>query len=363
MGMSDAKVGFVASIEWLGLAIGTPFVAHWVSLLGLRRAFIVSGIMPFVSMLMITLTPWPALWMVLVLLGSISASMRWIVAETMVTQLAPDHRRGRIVGLFGTTISLTYIVGPAMLAWIGTHGGSPEICRWTAVVFAALGLAFSSNVPAPPAVDDSTHAIEPRLGLHGILDSMRAAPILMVTGALGGFFEAGSTGVLPLLGLALGLGEAKSAILLSACGLGGVLAMAPIGALADRLSHRWICIGCSIVTAIASMAMALVWWWPPLSYAIAFVWGATGGALYTLAMVDIGHRGKGEHMVNFTSVLVLSYTAGGTLGPLLGGIALTLSTQWGLPTLMTTAALIGLVAFLVGRPGAGRQANKTQTVG
>jgi predicted MFS family arabinose efflux permease len=288
--------------------------------------------------------------------------MRWIVAETMVTQLAPDHQRGRIVGLFGTTISLTYIVGPAMLAWIGLHGGTPEVCRWTAVVFAAFGIALSSHVPAPPSGEDSKLEIEPRLGLHGILDSMRTAPILMVTGALGGFFEAGSTGVLPLLGLALGLGEAKSAILLSACGLGGVMAMAPVGALADRLSHRWICVACSIVTAIASTGMALVWWWPPLSYVIAFVWGATGGALYTLAMVDIGHRGKGEHMVNFTSVLVLSYTAGGTLGPLLGGIALTLSTQWGLPALMTTAALIGLVAFSLSRPGTGGPARDPQAI-
>jgi hypothetical protein len=44
-------------------------------------------------------------------------------------------------------------------------------------------------------------------------------------------------------------------------------------------------------------------------------------------------------------VLVLSYTIGGTLGPLLGGIALTLSTHWGLPVMMTLAALGGLVAF------------------
>jgi len=345
MGLSDATVGLVASAEWLGLAIGTPFVAHWVSMLGLRRAFVVSGLIPFASMLCITLTPWPALWLVLIMLGGISGAMRWIVAETTVTQMAPAHARGRVVGLFGTMISLTYVVGPALLAWIGTRGEAAQFARWVAVALSATGLALSTAVPSIRTAPDAPQPIAPRLGLPGILDAFRAAPLLMVTGALGGFFEAGSTGILPLYGLAIGLGEAKSAMLLSACGLGGVLVMAPVGALADRLPHRILYIVCSLVTAVASITMLLVSMWPPLAYAIAFIWGASGGALYTLAMVDIGHRGQGVHVVNFTSVLVLSYTLGGTLGPLLGGIALTISTHWGLPVMMTLAALVGLMAF------------------
>ena len=345
MGLSDATVGLVASAEWLGLAIGTPFVAHWVSMLGLRRAFVMSGLIPFASMLCITLTPWPALWLVLIMLGGISGAMRWIVAETTVTQMAPAHVRGRVVGLFGTMISLTYVVGPALLAWIGTRGEAAQFARWVAVALSATGLALSTAVPSIRTAPDAPQPIVPRLGLPGILDAFRAAPLLMVTGALGGFFEAGSTGILPLYGLAIGLGEAKSAMLLSACGLGGVLVMAPVGALADRLPHRILYIVCSLVTAAASITMVLVSMWPPLAYAIAFIWGASGGALYTLAMVDIGHRGQGVHVVNFTSVLVLSYTLGGTLGPLLGGIALTISTHWGLPFMMTLAALVGLMAL------------------
>jgi MFS family permease len=345
MGLSDATVGLVASAEWLGLAIGTPFVAHWVSMLGLRRAFVVSGLIPFASMLCITLTPWPALWLVLIMLGGISGAMRWIVAETTVTQMAPAQARGRVVGMFGTMISLTYIVGPALLAWVGTRGEAAQLARWIAVAMGAVGLALSTAVPTIGAAPDAPQTIAPRLGLPGILDAFRAAPLLMVTGALGGFFEAGSTGILPLYGLAIGLGEAKSAMLLSSCGLGGVLVMAPVGALADRLPHRILYIVCSVITAMASITMLLVTMWPPLSYAIAFVWGASGGALYTLAMVDIGHRGQGVQIVNFTSVLVLSYTLGGTLGPLLGGIALSISAHWGLPVLMTLAALGGLIAL------------------
>jgi MFS family permease len=149
--------------------------------------------------------------------------------------------------------------------------------------------------------------------------------------------------------LAIGLGEAKSAVLLVACGLGGVLVMAPVGAMADRWPHRKIYVACTLITALASVMMAFVGSWPLLSYVIAFIWGATGGVLYTLAMVDIGNIGRGVHLVNLTSVLVLSYTVGGTLGPMLGGFALTVDTRWGVPTLMTLAALAGLRAYTSAR--------------
>jgi MFS family permease len=348
-GWSDFEVGLVASAEWLGLALGTPFVARWVKRLGLRQAFIVSGLLPFASFIGITLTPWPALWAVLILLGGMAGSMRWIVAEASVTQLAPDDQRGRIVGLFQTMISMTYIVGPGLLAWLGTSGSDAVLARWIAIALAGAGLVFALGVPtvATAAPDGLTDA--PRLGLNGILDALRAAPVLMVAGALGGFFEAGGSGVLPLYGLALGMSAEKSALLLSACGLGGVLFMAPVGLLADRMPHPPLYRASTAVLVLASAAMPLVSFWQPGAFVIAFLWGGMGGVLYTLAMVDIGHRSQGVALVNFTAVLVLSYTLGGVLAPLLGGAALSLAPLWGLPLVLSAAAALGWLAFVMQR--------------
>ena len=85
--------------------------------------------------------------------------------------------------------------------------------------------------------------------------------------------------------------------------------------------------------------------WPPLAYGVAALWGGTGGAMYTLSMADAAARGQGVALVNFTAVLVLSYTAGGTVAPLLGGLALSTMPGWGLPGLMVTVALLGWVAM------------------
>lgn len=346
LGWSDAWVGGVAATEWLGLAIGTPFVAAWVRRMGLRRAFFVSGLVPFLAYLGITLTPWPALWALLILLSGIAGSMRWIVAEAAVAELADAATRGRTVGLFGTMISLTYIAGPALLAWVGTEGDAAERSRWVAVAIGGLGVLVGLGMPQMNSHRDvAGDASAVRLGWRGIADAMRAAPLLLVAGALGGFYEAGGTGVLPLYGLALGLGTGMAALLVSACGVGGTLTMAPVGLLADCWPHRRIYLLAAASTALASAAMLLVPRWPPLAYVVAGVWGGSGGAMYTLAMADAGARGKGVTLVNFTAVLVLSYTLGGSLGPLLGGFALSAAPGWGLPVLMTTVALIGWIVL------------------
>ena len=348
-GWSDAAVGGVASVEWLGLAVGAPFVSGWVRRMGLRRAFLVSGLLPFGAYLAITLTDWPALWAVLIFCGGIAGSMRWIVAEASVAEMAAGVSRGRTVGLFGTMISLTYIAGPALLAWVGTEGDAAVQSRWTAVAIGGLGVLVGLRMPELHSHHQAKGEAGPRLGWRGIVDALRIAPLLLVAGALGGFYEAGSTGVLPLYGLTLGLGSGMAALLVSACGLGGMLTMAPTGWLADRWPHRRLYLMASSATVLASLAMPLVPSWPPLAYVIAMAWGGTGGALYTLAMADAGARGTGVTLVNFTAVLVMSYTMGGVVAPLFGGLALSLAPGWGLPLLMTSVACLGVVAIWRGR--------------
>jgi hypothetical protein len=80
-----------------------------------------------------------------------------------------------------------------------------------------------------------------------------------------------------------------------------------------------------------------------------FVWGAAGGALYTLAMTDIGAREKGMTLVNATAVLVLTYTLGGLIASSASGALLEESFEFGFPALLMVTAGIGLAALLRNR--------------
>ncbi|MEZ5728595.1 MAG: MFS transporter [Burkholderiaceae bacterium] len=136
-----------------------------------------------------------------------------------------------------------------------------------------------------------------------------------------------------------------AALLVSASGAGSALMMLPIGELADRWTRRTVLLGCASAVLVACLALP----WAahagfPLAVA-AFVWGGAGGALYTLAMIEIGHRHRGPDLIEATSVLVLAYTLGGLFGPAVAGAAIGVSPRFALPAVLAVIAALGLLAL------------------
>lgn len=131
--------------------------------------------------------------------------------------------------------------------------------------------------------------------------------------------------------------------------------MLPAGVLADRLAHhprqRWgdaraarllLMRACAGLTLAATLLIPWVAGSPWLAAPVAFVWGGAGGCLYTLAMIDIGSREQGVTLVNSTAVLVLAYTLGGVLAPILGAASLQWSPRLGFPALLLVVAMLGI---------------------
>jgi MFS family permease len=362
-GLDDSLIGLVAASQWLGLGLATPLAAGWVARLGLRGALVASSAVPVLTLGLSVLSPWPLGWALLSLLGGMAGALRWIVAEATVAELAPPARRGRIVGLYETMVGVTFIVGPGLLAALGEGASHSSLPGWLAVGLAVMGLLLSLGVPpthsphhgaAGADAQALAHAHHghvpgepeaPHLGWRGIWQAMRAMPVLMAAGFVGGFFEAGTAGVLPLYGLAAGMGTTVAALLVSASGLGSALVMVPAGEAADRWSLRGVLLLCAGLNALATLVLLLVPGGVGLVCAVAFVWGGAGGALYTLAMVEIGHRLQGVRLVNTTAVLVLCYTLGGMLAPGLGGALLSWGGTRGLLAGMALVALAGWAAL------------------
>ena len=341
-GLDSAWIGLFGATQWLGMALATPFTAGWVRRLGARRALLLAAAVPLAACAGINLSDSVPLWAALYLIAGMAGALRWIVAEAMVAELAPPERRGRIVGLFETMVGLTFVVGPACLSALTGAGLDASWIRWLAVALLAAALLLSLRVPALHSHLEDDGA---RPGLSGILDALRDAPTVMAAGLIGGFFEAGLSSVLPLYGLAIGLGAALAALLVSASGLGSAVMMVPVGELVDRFGRQAVWKLCALVNLAATLLLPWVGEAGALAWLIALLWGGAGGGLYTVAMIDIGHRHQGVALVSATAVLVMSYTLGGMMAPALGGMALQWSPQTGFPLLLAAWALAGVLAI------------------
>ena len=343
--VSSTLAGLFASTGWLGIFVMTPFASAIAHRVGRRPALWMAGGVLTLSALMFTLTQQLWLWFALNLLSGLAMALRWVLAEALIAEFSPPGQRGRYVGIFQTLVSTTFIVGPAALIWFGPDNPAT---LWAVVGLSVLGLLWTVFIPKVPDAADADTA---HVGLHGLWQALRAHPIIMLAGFVGGFFETGVTSILPLYGLALGLGVAASALLVSVSGLGGVALMMPAGLLADRFKdqaqgRRTLMVVCAAITLGATGMMPFVAQTAWLSWPIVFFWGGAGGTLYTMAMTDIGAREKGITLVNSTSVLVLTYTLGGLVASAASGALIDWSPTVGFPAVLIGVAAVGLGALI-----------------
>ncbi len=354
-GESTALAGLFAASGWLGIFLMTPFASAITQRLGRRPTLWLAALIPVAATVGFAFTPLLGLWFVFKIAAGMASGLRWVLAEAVVAEFSPPGQRGRYVGIFETMVGVTFVIGPLVLAGVGADS---DAALWIALGFMVIGLLWSLLIPRLPAAADAHSA---KVGLSGVWHALLAHPLIMTVGFVGGFFESGLTSILPLYGLALGLGATAAALLVSASGLGSALMMLPAGVLADRMAHhpqqRWgdgretrlkLMRVCALITLLATLVIPFVAATPWLAAPVAFLWGGAGGCLYTLAMIDIGSREEGITLVNSTAVLVLSYTLGGVLAPALGAAALQWAPTLGFPALLLSVA--GLGWWLLRRP-------------
>jgi MFS family permease len=210
------------------------------------------------------------------------------------------------------------------------------------------GLAWTALIPQL-APDHDTHTAS--VGLQGLWQAVVAHPVIMLAGFVGGYFELGLASILPLWGLALGMSVAAATLLVSISGLGGALVALPSGMVADRFAspaqgRRTLMAVFTALIVLSTCATPLVAATHWLTWPVVAVWGASGSALYTLAMVDIGAREKGITLVNSTAVLVLTYTLGGLIASAISGLLLEWSMSVVFPAMLMAVSLAGLLAQL-----------------
>ena len=342
--VSNTVAGLFAATTWLGIFVMTPFASVVTQKLGRRPAMWLASTVPLVAATGFLLTNSLWLWFVLELMAGVAGGLRWVLAEAFIAEFAPPEQIGRYI-TYATMVGVTFVVGPAVLSWVGADNPG---ALWVVIGLLAFGLGWTALIPRLPPDHDSRTA---RVGLHGLWHAVLAHPVIMLAGFVGGFFELGLASILPLYGLALGLSASAAALLVSVSGMGGTAAALPAGLLADRFAspavgRRFMMTGFTLIIVLSTCASPFVpnahW----LVWPIACVWGASGGALYTLAMIDIGAREKGITLVNSTAVLVLTYTLGGLVASAASGALIDWSPALGFPAVLIGVAALGLMALL-----------------
>jgi MFS family permease len=337
LGADPLTIGLNTAMAAIASIVMAPLTPGVVARLGLRNTALAALLLGAVTLVGFLLIPSIAAWFGLRLLLGISLTMLFVISEFWVISAAPPERRGLVMGIYATVLSLGFAVGPTVLVATGTGGSAPYLAGIALFLVGMLPIMLVRSAGAPD--------------LHGtnsmsILGVLRSAPSATLAGLVFGAVETGTMSFLPLYGLQLGFSEVNAATLLTAIGLGNVLVQIPLGLVSDRMDRRHLLLllggvgtlMAAIIPAITHSTVAL--------YALLFAWGGLVAGMYTVGLAHLGGRFTGSALAQANAAFIVCYSLGMLVGPPLVGLGLELAPPHGAIAVM--ACMLAAYSAFVG---------------
>lgn len=329
-GWSGAMIGFNTSFMALATLSLAPFIPALAKQFGIRALLVTALMTGATATLGFGWAQSIWVWFGLRFMLGCSLTILFILSEFWINAAAPDDRRGLIMGIYGTVLSVGFASGPLVLQHTGTVGEAPLVLG--AGIFALALLPVWLAGQQTPQMDG--HA-----GL-GFVSLLRSAPVAALAALLFGAVETGAFSVLPVYGLRIGLDDQASAMQITAVALGNLFFQIPFGLLADRVDKRRLLL---LIASLAGLIMLVIPFLPPHSWlylASLCLWGGVAASLYSVGLALLGAQFHGAALVAANALFVMLYATGQMFGPPLLGLAMDMVNPHGY--IWASASLFGL---------------------
>ncbi|EIK97177.1 major facilitator transporter [Pseudomonas sp. M47T1] len=263
-----------------------------------------------------------------------------ILSEAWINELSSDQRRGQSIAVYTTAYTGSQMLGPLLISLLGTDG--PQVIITVSV---ALGLAWLTLL----ALDSSDVAVSEEDGVRSfsLMGFLRLAPTLCMGVLFFSFFDSVILALFPVYATANGVGPAEAALMVSVILLGDMCLQLPLGWLADRVPRSTLHLACGLCVLTIGASLAWLISGSTLLWPMLFLLGAAAGGTYTLAIVLIGERFRGQDLVTANAGAGLLFGLGSVLGPVVSG-GLMQASSAGLPMALSVAAGVFVCTALGG---------------
>jgi len=261
-------------------------------------------------------------------------STAFVISEYAINASTTDERRGFVLGVYATLLSVGFAAGPAIAAIVGIGRVTPFLVGSAIVLCALIPVSHLRDVSPGPR--------------HGAVRSVLALLFVVPTATFGAFCfavaESSGFAFLGVWGLHLGLALSTAPLLASAMTLGNALLQIPIGMLADRMDRRLVLLACGLVGALGMALALLVRDTLALLLPVLVVWGGATAGLYTVGLAHLAARLPASELAGANGAFLFAYSLGMLVGPAAVGEAMTHRPEIGLP--LALAALFALYSAL-----------------
>ncbi|MDF2232839.1 MFS transporter [Albimonas sp. CAU 1670] len=308
LGFSAAEIGMLGSAHFVGFFVGCWLAPQMTGTIGHVRVFAAFAASGAIGALAHPLWHEPWFWAVLRMLTGFAVAGSATVIEGWLQARVTNDTRGRVIGVYRVVDLGAALAAQAMISFL------PPATFVSYNIVAMLCCLCLVPLTLTSAPEPERPETPPRLRP---LKTLRLSPL-----GAAGVFVAGITMpafrmVGPLYGLEVGLDARGIALFLSAAILGGALAQAPVGWLADKHDRRWVLVWLSVAAMAVCIGVAWIGGASPAAiYGGALVFGLVSYPIYSVSSAHANDFAGPAEAVELNASLLFIYAVGAILAPL-----------------------------------------------
>lgn len=333
LGFSDFTISIMQASYPLGALAGTALAPRLVENVGHIRAFSALASLVSIAAIVHLLTSDAVSWSVMRFLGGFCYPGLYVITESWLNAKSDNSIRAQVLSLY----FIIQLAGPALgTALVGFPDPTGNLLFGVVSILISLSivpLLLSGN----KAPDYTAPERMPVTRLYQVSPVAVLGIIIVSIGVSASYIT------LPLYALQQGFTAAQASGALVAALIAGAIVQYPIGWISDHTDRRYVVIGLGVVTALASLWMAIDT--SPSNIVIGFVLVAIGlYPAYSILTAHANDQLKLSQIVPASGTMVLLLNVGLLIGTILGPNSITLLGGRGLQFLL---AVIGLSVALV----------------
>lgn len=312
-GIAPTMIGLNSAMAGIAAMVAAPITNKLAHKWGVAQTMIVAVFLAAASSLGFYYATDFWMWFPLRVVFHGTTTTLFILSEFWINAAAPPSRRGLVLGIYATVLSIGFAAGPFLFSIVGSEGVLPFSIGAFAIMLAALPVFIARNESPELNEKPDMHF------MRYIFLVPTATAAVFVFGAV----EVGGLSLLPIFATRSGFTEGQAALLLTVMGIGNMVFQIPLGLLSDRLKDRrmllailaTIGLGGSLLLPVISgnwLAMAT----------IMLFWGGCVSGLYTIGLSHLGSRLTGSDLAAANAAFVFCYAVGTVAGPQVVGAAI-----------------------------------------
>jgi MFS family permease len=339
MDLPSTISGLVMSGYFLGLLLGSVFAIHVIHRVGHIRAFAALASIFSAAALAHAFFTEPIFWGLLRVLAGFCMAGLLMCTESWLNEVSTRETRGTVLSMYMIATYLSQGAAQFLLG-LGPTSGYVLFALVSILLSAALVPVALTKVPGPALPTPR------RFGFRKLIEISPTGVVGCLSSglALGAFY-----GVGPLFARNVGLDLSGTAAFLSAIILGGLILQWPIGWISDRFDRRPVIIFVGLgMTAVSGALVALSLAELDLNtlgptvalLSLGAVFGALASTLYPLSAALANDWIDPQDMVPASGGLLLAYSIGAVIGPIVASVAMDLMGPGGLFALVIAVGLV-----------------------